>query len=74
MLQATHVINVLEQKRSQRAYESLAQRLSSLYRSSFRLSDLGKARKRYWYLTNKNHRHAAPFSTKLSLSVVVHHS
>lgn len=54
VLQAAHVVNTLEARRTQGAYEALAARLAARYQELFRLSDLFKARKRYWYLTAKD--------------------
>lgn len=54
VLQAAHVINVLEKKRAQGAYQSLAADLSRRYTQLFALSDLGAARRRYWYLAAKD--------------------
>ncbi len=54
ILQAAHVINVLEKKRAQGAYQSLAADLARRYTQLFALSDLGGARRRYWYLAAKD--------------------
>jgi CRISPR-associated endonuclease/helicase Cas3 len=54
-LQAAHVVNVLDGKKSQGAYDSRAIDLTQRYEQLFRLSDFGKVRKRYWYLADKNH-------------------
>jgi len=54
ILQAAHVINVLEKKKAQGAYQSLAADLSRRYAQLFALSDLGGARRHYWYLADKD--------------------
>ncbi|MDI7275107.1 MAG: type I-D CRISPR-associated helicase Cas3' [Anaerolineae bacterium] len=51
VLQAAHVVNTLEARRAQGAYGALATRLAQRYQRLLNLSDLTKARKRYWYLT-----------------------
>jgi len=48
ILQAAHVVNVLEHYRKQGAYASLAQVLSEHYRALFDVKDFDKAKKRYW--------------------------
>jgi CRISPR-associated endonuclease/helicase Cas3 len=53
VLQAAHVINVLGNKKTQSAYESQSTALMQGYEQLFRLSDFYPARKRYWYLADK---------------------
>ena len=50
ILQAAHVINVLEKRKAQGAYQSLAADLAQRYTQLFALSDLSAARRRYWHL------------------------
>ncbi len=54
VLQAAHIVNVLEARKRQGAYTSLTSSLARRYEQLFRLSDFGKARKRYWYLAGKD--------------------
>lgn len=48
ILQAAHVVNVLEQYRQQGAYASLVAKLSQRYHNLFDVKDFDKAKKRYW--------------------------
>ena len=56
VLQAAHVVNLLDRKRQQGAYDRLAANLARRYEQAFGLSDFGKARRRYWYLTHESRR------------------
>lgn len=56
VLQAAHVVSLLQRKRHGGAYEKLAADLARRYAQAFGLSDFGKALRRYWYLTQKNRR------------------
>jgi CRISPR-associated endonuclease/helicase Cas3 len=55
VLQSAHIINVLEAKKSQSAYGSLAADLTQRYEQLFKLLDFSKVRKQYWYLADKDH-------------------
>ncbi|MFZ5916086.1 MAG: type I-D CRISPR-associated helicase Cas3' [Chloroflexota bacterium] len=55
VLQAVHIVNVLGLNKSQRAYDGLAADLTQRYEHLLQLADLGSARKRYWYLSDKQH-------------------
>jgi len=54
VIQAAHVVDVLERRGTQGAYATPAASLTESYKRLFDLSDFGKARRRYWYLINKN--------------------
>lgn len=54
VIQAAHVVSVLENKQHQGAYSPLAMRLSDKYQQLFALADFKSARNRYWYLTNES--------------------
>lgn len=53
ILQAAHVVNVLENRRQQDAYKSLAATLSERYRDLFGVKDFGKAKSKYWAVEKK---------------------
>lgn len=54
VIQAAHIITVLESNRNQQAYTRLATQLTNKYEQLFALGSLHSARKRYWYLTEKS--------------------
>ncbi|MBI4673591.1 MAG: type I-D CRISPR-associated helicase Cas3' [Chloroflexi bacterium] len=53
ILQAAHVVNVLENRRHQDAYASLAATLSERYRGLFNVKDFGKSKGKYWAIEKK---------------------
>jgi CRISPR-associated endonuclease/helicase Cas3 len=53
VIQAAHVISVLENNKNQDAYTQLANRLTQRYEQLFALSNIYSALKRYWYLADK---------------------
>lgn len=55
VLQAAHVLHVLEGGKRDGGYAQLAADLAKRYEKLLNLSNLGAARKRYWWLIDKNH-------------------
>lgn len=55
VIQAAHILTILENNKNQEAYSRLAAQLTHKYEQLFALSSIYAARKRYWYLTDKNH-------------------
>jgi len=56
ILQAAQVVNVLEDKKNQGAYTSLAEELKAKYATMFGVKSLEPAQKRYWAVANNEER------------------